>query len=78
MYNGISGTGNFACTIYGSVVASGTLGVLGEQELPVMGTVQLGAPGTITMDCVGTEPNNHVRTESKRMFVTKVASIING
>ena len=62
------------CTVYGSIVTDLPVITVDDQVVPIMGTVQLGAPGVITMDCGGT----NVATSYKRMFVTPVASIING
>jgi hypothetical protein len=43
-------------------------------NLPIMGTVTLAAPGNITISCGGYS----ISTVYKRMFVTRVTSIING
>ena len=45
-----------------------------DVNLPIMGTVTLASPLAISIDCGGFA----IYTYSKRMFVTKVTSIING
>ena len=45
-----------------------------SEVLPIMGTVTLANPGTITINCGGFSITN----EFKRMFVTRVTSIIDG
>jgi hypothetical protein len=60
------------CSLQGTVVAIERTN--GETNIPIMGTVDLASPGTITLDCGGFS----IFSISKRMFVTRVTSIING
>ena len=60
------------CSLQGTVVAIERTN--GETNIPIMGTVDLASPGTITLDCGGFS----IFSISKRMFVTRVTSVING
>jgi len=66
---------NGVCSVQGIVVASEPIQPGNDgQNLPIMGTVTLASAGTITVDCGGFG----IYTFYKRMFVTRVTSIING
>ena len=62
------------CSINGTIVMVEVVTNEGAKTVPVLGTVTLDAAGPVTMDCGGFG----VYTYSKRMFVTRVTSIING
>jgi hypothetical protein len=67
------------CSINGAEVTreylpEASFGAGGNGNLAIMGTVTLASAGPITVDCGGFD----IYTSYKRMFVTKVTSIING
>jgi hypothetical protein len=70
------GDGQYAvCLIQGTEVTRQSLpGDSGQDTLPIMGTVTLASAGTISLDCGG----YNIFVWSRRMFVTRVTSIING
>jgi len=63
------------CSLQGDIVASEVIGPSSfGNNLPIMGAVTLATAGTITINCGGFG----IYTSYKRMFVTRVTSIING